>query len=232
MTILAKYSFWEETRAKSAIGRAIKSRGRERERDIAGGNRRGSCSWRRYASHETKLIEKKQFVEGRRGRRRRWKYCGSGGEEAGLLKESIPPSLVAATREFFAARLTPSSRKKKKKKRGGRERDSRGSPWREWIIKRGEEGEGSGGGREDNNGSPFVHTSLLCIPLPSPPPPSRQIIKPLSGWWMDDTGARVFCGDCGIVRKETTGRKMFIGRLFLLPLSLICSRNLFRLTNS
>lgn len=164
MTILAKYSFWEETRAKSAIGRAIKSRGRERERDIAGGNRRGSCSWRRYASHETKLIEKKQFVEGRRGRRRRWKYCGSGGEEAGLLKESIPPSLVAATREFFAARH-PVEKKKEEK---GRERDSRGSPWREWIIKRGEEDEGSGGGREDNNGSPFVHTSLLCIPLPSP----------------------------------------------------------------
>lgn len=67
MAILAKYSFWEETRAKSTIGRAIKSREeRERERDIAGGNRRGSCSWRRYASHETKLIEKKQFVEGRR----------------------------------------------------------------------------------------------------------------------------------------------------------------------
>lgn len=141
MAILAKYSFWEETRAKSAIGRAIKSRGRERERDIAGGNRRGSCSWRRYASHETKLIEKKQFVEGRRGRRRRWKYCGSGGEEAGLLKESIPPSLVAATREFFAARH-PVEKKKEEKGREGTgfarlavarmNNQTRRGRWREW----------------------------------------------------------------------------------------------------
>lgn len=80
----------------------------EREKERYRGWQSSSCSWRRYASHETKLIEKKQFVEGWEGGR----GGGGGGstaaaEERGLLKESIP-SLVAATRAGFS-RLQPNS---------------------------------------------------------------------------------------------------------------------------
>lgn len=142
MAILAKYSFWEETRAKSTIGRAIKSREeREKERDIAGGNRRGSCSWRRYASHETKLIEKKQFVEGRR----------EGGEEKVKVlrqwrRRGRPPERINTTlarrSDERVFRGSPSSRKKKRRKGEGTgfarlavarmNNQTRRGRWREW----------------------------------------------------------------------------------------------------
>lgn len=119
-------------RNKSQV-RAIKGRrrGREKERDIAGGNRRGSCSWRRYASHETKLIEKKQFVEGRRGEEeeeeevkvlRQWRRRG------GRPPERINTTLARRSNErVFRGSPNPIQEKKEK----GGEGDSRGSPWRE-----------------------------------------------------------------------------------------------------
>lgn len=107
----------------STIGRAIKSRrrGREKERDIAGGNRRGSCSWRRYASHETKLIEKKQFVEGRRGEEeeeevkvlRQWRRRG------GRPPERINTTLARRSNERVF-RGSPNPIQEKKEKGGGR----------------------------------------------------------------------------------------------------------------
>lgn len=109
---------------QSRVGQEGASFAREGARKRYRGRQSSSCSWRRYASHETKLIEKKQFVEGKKEEGEGG--GGGGGESTAAEEEKRPPerintTILARRREFFAARLTLSGlkEKEKKKRRGG-----------------------------------------------------------------------------------------------------------------